>query len=498
MIPLDPNELRHEGRAALELLARYWEGVSGPMSPRVQPDSKPGSVLRELAEHAPDAASDAWPQIFADIERTIIPNLTHWQHPAFAAYFPANISTASVVGELLSAGLGVNGMLWATSPAATELEIRVMDWMCHACGLPEAFLSTAPSGGGVIQGTASEATLAAMVAARHRTRRSARAAGPASPHLTLYASNQAHSSIVKGAMIAGLADDPDDRTHVRLIDVDETFAMRAEVLERQMMADVDAGRAPMFVCASIGTTSSTAIDPVPAIGHVVARVAARLAERGIAAPWLHVDAAHAGAMAICQEFRGLFAGVEHADSYCFNPHKWLLVNFDCDCFWTRDRASLTGSMSITPEYLRTQEGVTNFRDWHVPLGRRFRALKLWLVLRRYGLEMLRGYVREHVALAAWLEGQMRADLRFEIVAPRTMNLVCFRLRDSDPDRGDRRTRQLLDTLNASGDMLLTPTVLPIGGASRAVGRVCIGSSTTRREHVEAMWGRIAEAARRTV
>jgi aromatic-L-amino-acid/L-tryptophan decarboxylase len=297
-------------------------------------------------------------------------------------------------------------------------------------------------------------------------------------------------------MIAGLADDPDDRTHVRLIEVDATFALRAEVLERQMLADVDAGLVPMFVCACIGTTSSTAIDPVPTIGAVIARVASRLGERGIAAPWLHVDAAHAGAMAVCPEYRGLLSGMEHADSYCFNPHKWLLVNFDCDCFWTRDRQSLTGSMSITPEYLRTQEGVTNFRDWHVPLGRRFRALKLWLVLRRYGLEALRAYVREHVQLAAWLEAQMRADARFEIVAPRTMNLVCFRLRDSDPERGDRRTRELLDMLNASGEMLLTPTVLPIGGASRTVGRVCIGSSTTRREHVEAMWTRIAAAAGR--
>jgi aromatic-L-amino-acid decarboxylase len=507
--PLDADLLRTQGDRILDFIARYWASLEArPVAPHTLSPSdparvNPGDVLSALPLAAPEHPGDAreWDRILSDLDSIILPALTNWQHPGFFAYFPANISAPAVLGELLAAGLGVNGMLWATSPAVTELETRVLDWLARAIDLPDSFLSTSGNGGSVIQGTASEATLSSLVAARHRARQKlSRGAGvpPVNPHYTLYTSTQAHSSIIKAAMIAGLADSPEDRTHLRLIETDRSHAMRPDALARAIVEDLAAGRVPIHVAATLGTTSSTAFDPLPAIHEAIAS-ACRNASPAAFLPWLHVDAAHAGSAFICPEFRALAQGLEHADSFCTNPHKWLLTNFDCDCFYTSDRRSLIASMSISPEYLRNSASssgaVIDYRDWHIPLGRRFRALKLWFVLRAYGLEALRDGIREHVRLAAWFEERVRSDPRFELAAPRTINLVCFRLRPppgSSDEHADRLNRTLLDRLNATGRLHLIHTILPDEhGTGRVTLRFSVGTSTTRERHVHQAWETIS-------
>jgi aromatic-L-amino-acid decarboxylase len=472
---MSPDQFRELGRRMVDWIADYMERVESLL---VLSRATPGEVGAALPAAAPERG-EPWDAIFGDLERIIVPGLTHWQSPNFFAYFPCNASGPGILGELLSAGLNVNGMMWATSPAATELETRMLDWMARAMALPEKFVSTSANGGGCIQGTASESTLIAMIAARAR-------AGPGAD-LVAYASAHAHSSIVKAAMILGIARGPEDRERVRLIEVDGSYRTRPEALEGAIRADLEAGRTPFFVCATVGTTSTTSVDPLDEIGGVLAR--AGLAGR----TWLHVDAAHAGPAMLCEEFRWMFRGVEHADSVCMNPHKWMLTNFDCDLFWTSDREALVSALSITPEYLRnaaSESGaVIDYRDWQIPLGRRFRALKLWFVLRHYGLEGLRAHLREHVRLAAMLERWVAADARFELAAPRTLNLVCFRLRGEGAGAEDAN-RRLMEALNASGRMYLTHTVLN----GRTVLRVAIGASGTQERHVADAWGLIQRTA----
>ncbi|MCC6968819.1 MAG: hypothetical protein IT434_01230 [Phycisphaerales bacterium] len=512
---MSPDEFRRLGHRAVDWIADYWASLGSlPVLSRVAP----GEVREMLPPDPPEqgAGEAGYDAVFADLSRIIVPGLTHWQSPNFFAFFPANASTPGVIGELLSAGLGVQGMLWATSPACTELETLTLDWLAKATGLPVKFLSTSAHGGGVIQGTASEATLVALLSARRRALRaigggatgdsSRRIGAPAhDPEhaLVMYASTQAHSSVMKAAMIAGLATGPDDKRRVRLIDTDEHYAMDDAALEHAMRDDLARGLVPCCVVASVGTTGTTSIDPVGAIAGVIANIFDRVPPE--IRPWLHVDAAHAGAACVCPEMRWIFRGVERADSLCFNPHKWLLTNFDCDAYWTSDRESLVGAMSITPEYLRNSAsesgGVIDYRDWQVPLGRRFRALKLWLVMRHFGLEGLRSHVRSHIAMAEWFEARVREDDRFEIAAPRTMNLVCFRLRGEGAE-SDARNKALMDRLNQSGDLYLTHTVLPKAGSlapagsiahrlgGRLVLRMAIGASTTTRAHVERAWATI--------
>lgn len=480
---MTPEEFTIRAREMADWIAAYWRRLPElPVLSRV----KPGDVLHALPEHPPERGSDDWNAAFADLERIIVPGLTHWQSPGFFAYFPSNISGPAVLGEMLSAGLGVQGMLWATSPACTELEVRVLDWLAEMLGLPESFRSTRSKegGGGVIQGTASEAVLAALVAARMK----ARTARPGT-HLTLYTSTQAHSSVIKAAMVAGLAEGPDDRTHLRLIGVDEQYRIRPDMLASAVREDREAGRVPCFVCATIGTTSSGAVDPLSDVAEVIG---SQTAGDASPRPWLHVDAAHLGAALLCPENRWMSCGVERADSFSFNPHKWMLTNFDCNCFWVRDKRALIDSMSIAPEYLRNAASeageVTDFRDWHVPLGRRFRALKLWFVIRHYGVEGLRAYIREHVRLATVFEELVRGDDRFELVAPRSASLVCFRLRDrGEIGEADGRNKSLLAALNESGKVYLTHTVLPRGGKGVYTLRMAIGAVQTREEHVRGAW-----------
>ncbi len=474
---MTPDEFRRCGHALIERIARYMEEVETcPVLSQV----RPGSVRARLPRAAPEHG-EPFARVLRDIDEIVMPGITHWQSPSFFAYFPANASGPSILGDLLSSGLGVQGMLWATSPACTELETHVLDWLVELLGLPERFLSTS-AGGGVIQDTASSSTLAALLAARERASAGAvneygAGLGPGrggGSRLTVYTSAHAHSSVEKAVKIAGLG-----RAGLRLVDVDARHAMRADALEAAIAADRAAGATPAMVSATVGTTSSGAVDPVRAIGEVCRR-------EGI---WLHVDAAHAGSATICPEHRGLADGVEHADSYTFNPHKWLLTNFDCNCFWVADRAALIDALSVLPEYLRnraTDSGeVIDYRDWHVPLGRRFRALKLWFVIRHYGAEGLRAHIRRSVAHADWFAARVEASGEFELAAPVSVGLVCFRHR-----AGDAFNQALMDRLNRSGALYLTHTRLD----GRLVLRFAVGAPATRRGHVEAAWARIAEAA----
>lgn len=515
---MTPESFRANAARAIELIASYWEGLerdAGSAETRmpVRCPMGPGELLARLPGRAPESrgGADEWERIFGEVESLIVPSLTHWQSPNFYAYFPCNGSFPAIIGELLCAGLGVNGMLWATSPGATELETRLLDWMCGAMGLPGSFLSTSANGGGCIQATASESTLAAMLAGRQRTRERTRARGVVRPEFVVYTSTQAHSSIVKAAMVAGIAEGPDD-PRVRLVPVDESGAMREDELARLVREDAAAGRVPFYVCATIGTTGITAIDRVERIAAALDGVDAWRENAG----WLHVDAAHAGALMLLPEFAGLRAGLERADSLCFNPHKWMLTTFDCDLFWTRDRRSLISSMSINPGYLRNEASesgaVFDYRDWHVPLGRRFRALKLWLVLRHYGLEGIRAYLRGHVRLAELVESWARGDDGIEVCAARTMNLVVFRPRargGETPGEQDARTRRVMEELNASGRLFVSPVVLPAEWgdareghparelAGRAAIRMAIGATLVREEHVRGAWEQIREAVRRS-
>lgn len=461
---MTPDEFRRQGGEVVEWIARYMEQVEGyPVLSQVAP----GDVRAQLPPHPPESPQP-FDVVLADVDRIILPGVTHWQSPNFFAYFPANTSGPSILGELLSAGLGVQGMLWATSPACTELETLVLDWVVDLLDLPDRFRSTG-AGGGVIQDSASSATLCAVLAARHRAAPDNDLTG-----LVAYTSQQAHSSVEKDIRVAGLP-----AASLRTIEVDETFAMCPEALAEAVEVDLAAGRRPFFVCATVGTTSSTAIDPVPAIADVCER-------HGL---WLHVDAAMSGSAAVVPELRFVNEGLDRVDSYCFDPHKWLFTNFDCDCFYVADRSALIGALSVLPEYLRNtaseQGAVVDYRDWHVPLGRRFRALKLWMVIRHYGAEGLRHHVRRHVALTQELVGWIEADDRFELVAPAPLNLVCFR-----HVGGDDANQRLLDTLNASGDLYLTHTRLD----DRLTLRLSVGQTHTEREHVVAAWARISAIA----
>jgi aromatic-L-amino-acid decarboxylase len=432
---------------------------------------EPGGIRAQLPVEPP-SRGESFDAMLRDVDEVLLPGVTHWQSPDFFAYFPANTSYPAILGELLAAGLGVQGMLWATSPACTELETHVLDWLVGMLGLPDRFRSSG-NGGGVIQDSASSATLCAILAARERATGFASNDRGLDERLVAYTSNQAHSSVMKGIGVAGVG-----RENLRLIDVDGAFAMRPDLLEERIRADRAVGLVPFFVSATVGTTSSNAIDPVRAIGGICAR-------EGL---WLHVDAAMSGTAALCPEYRYLHDGLEGVDSYCFNPHKWMFTNFDCDCFWVADRAALIRTLSILPEYLRnraTESGaVIDYRDWHVPLGRRFRALKLWFVIRHYGVDGLRHHVRRHVELAQRFRGWIEEDQRFVLAAPAPLNLVCFRHRS-----GDEVNRALVDRLNESGDLYLTHTMLD----GQYTLRFCVGQTRTEAAHVEAAWRRILEA-----
>ncbi|HEY8093415.1 MAG TPA: pyridoxal-dependent decarboxylase [Acidimicrobiales bacterium] len=466
---MTPEEFRKQGYALVDWITDYLEGIERhPVSPRVEP----GWVRAQLPQHPP-SEPEAFDHVLADLDRVIVPGLTHWQHPSFFAYFPANTSYPAILGELAAAGLGVNGMLWATSPACTELETLMMDWMVELLGLPDRFRSSG-AGGGVIQGSASEATLCAILAARERATGGAGNRQGAPGNLVAYATSQAHSSIEKGLRIAGIGSD-----NLRVVAHDAAMAMRPDALAAAIAEDKAAGRRPFFVCAAAGTTSTTAFDPVAAIATICAA-------EGL---WLHLDAAMSGIAALCPELRWVNAGLDRVDSYCTNPHKWMGVNFDCDLFWVADRAALLDALSILPEYLRSAAGqaggVLDYRDWQIPLGRRFRSLKLWFTLRCDGVAPIQDMIRDHVAWTQDLAGWVAADDRFDLVAPHPLNLVCFALR-----AGNDASDALIEAANASGGALFTRSVID----GRSIVRFCVGGRTTECQHVQAGWGLLQSLA----
>lgn len=466
---MNPEEFRRHGYQVIDWIAEYMENVEEyPVLSQV----KPGDVRAKLPAAAPEEG-EPFERILKDVNEIIMPGVTHWQSPNFFAYFPGNTSGPSILGEMLSAGLGVQGMMWVTSPACTELETHVLDWLAEMVGLPEKFRSSS-TGGGVIQATASSGSLVAAIAAREQATQGRGNEAGVSSGLTAYTSAEAHSSIEKAVRIAGIGSE-----NLRKIETDETFAMRPEALAQAIRDDKAAGLTPALVCATVGTTSSTAIDPVPEIGRICA-------EHGV---WLHVDAAMAGTAALCPEFRFLHEGLEFADSYLFNPHKWMLTNVDCSAFYVADRRKLTAAMSVVPEYLRNVASdsgeVIDYRDWQVELGRRFRSLKLWFVIRSYGVKALREIVRRHVALAQEFAVWVEADSDFEVAAPVPLSLVCFRHRV-----GDGANQAIMDRVNESGRMFMTHTKLD----GKLTLRLSIGQGTTEKRHVEQAWEAIREAA----
>lgn len=488
---LHPDRFITDAARITDWIADYWRTLA---ERPVSPPTKPGDVLAALPDAAPEVP-EGWDTILHDLNTIIAPNSLHWQHPSFFGYFPCNTSEPAILADLVSSALGSQGMLWQTAPATNELERRLLDQMARAIGLPERFTSTSDRGGGTIQPTASDATLAALVAARRRAFDRKPDAAPSD--LILYTSDQAHSSVVKAAMIAGLARHAEDRSQLRVLPTKHTGDVDHASLDTDALAialdeDTRAGRVPTYICATLGTTATGAFDDLSKIGGAIARLP------DDARPWVHVDAAWAGAALVCPEHRAMLRGVDHADSFCFNPHKWLLTTFDCNLFWTADRATLIDAMSITPSYLRSEASdlgtVFDYRDWGVPLGRRARALKLWFVLRRFGLERLRAFIRGHVALAEGLEHRIAQDARLALSAPRSLALVCCHVVRPTLDEENRATDALAQAVNASGAAYVTPTTVETPQGPRRTVRVAIGGVNTTALDVDRLWETLAAAA----
>jgi aromatic-L-amino-acid decarboxylase len=468
----DP-ELRAALHRVADMIADYLQEVGQyPVLPSV----RPGEVDSMLSG-SPPLEGESLNAILDDYARIIEPNITHWNHPGFLGYFSITGSGPGILGEALSAALNVNAMLWRTSPAATELEERVCDWLRQMLGLPEIYR-------GHINDTASISTMLGLAAARHaqsdlRIRDLGLAGRPDLPELIVYTSDQAHSSCDKAAMTLGLG-----LEHVRRIESDGDFRMRFDSLVEAIDADRRAGRRPIAVIATAGTTSTTSVDPID-------RIAELCRQEGI---WLHVDAAYAGSAAICPELREAFNGWERADSIVFNPHKWLFTPFDCSVMLMRDVDALRSAFSLVPEYLKTdEEGVTNLMDLGVQLGRRFRALKLWMVIRAFGVEGLQARIREHCRMATDLASTIESDSDFEVVAPVPFSVVCFRwLAGDSPEEQDALNEALLNEINAQGPILLSSTSLE----GRYTLRMAIGNLKTTEQHLHEAWKLIRSTAER--
>jgi len=464
---MNTKDFREHAHQLVDWMADYLENIEDY---RLVPDTKPRQVFEQIPDIAP-LKGENFEQIFTDFRQIIVPNMTHWQNPSFFAYFPANSSPPSVLAEMLTATLAAQCMIWQTSPAAAELEEKMMIWLQNLCGLPKNWH-------GVIQDTASTATLCALLTAREQfSDFQINQKGFQNQQFVIYGSTQTHSSLDKAVKIAGFGID-----NLRKIEVDQHFSMKPEILEKTILEDLENGKKPLCVVASIGTTSSTAVDDVVEIGEICQKY-------GV---WLHIDAAYAGNAAILPEKRGFFKGLELADSYVFNPHKWLLTNFDCTAYFVKNKEALIRTFSIMPEYLKTQvdEQVNNYRDWGVQLGRRFRALKLWFVLRSYGSEGLQSILRGHHEFAENFAEKLRQHTDFEIVAPLNFNLVCFRFcpKNHSESELDQLNEQLLHRLNATGKVFLTHTKLN----GKYIIRAVFGQTFLEQKHVEKLWELILE------
>lgn len=464
---MDTESFRKHAHALVDWMADYFENVEDyPVSPNI----KPGDIIKQLPKAAPEKA-ESFDQIFADFKNVIMPGITHWESPNFMAYFPANKSKASVLGEMLMSTLGSQCMIWLTSPAAAELEEQVMNWMRDMIGLPKSFT-------GVIQDTASTATLCALLTAREKySNFQVNERGFNEEKFVVYASEQIHSSIDKAVKIAGLGS-----ANLRKIKVDEAFAMQPNDLENKIKEDIKAGFQPLCVISAIGTTSTTAIDPIASISSICQSYRV----------WHHVDAAYAGTALVCPEMRWMAEGAEHADSFVFNPHKWMFTNFDCSAYFVKDPSALVNTFSITPDYLKTNvdDEVKNYRDWGIPLGRRFRALKLWFVIREMGVEGIQEKIRKHISLGKWLAKQVDEHEDFELMAPVPLNTVCFRYTNGVASQLDELNEKIMNTINKSGKLFFTQTRLN----GKFTLRLALGNTNLEAYHVENAWQLIQETA----
>ncbi|XP_073107459.1 tyrosine decarboxylase-like [Elaeis guineensis] len=468
--PLDPDVLVKESRAVVDFIANYYRDIERyPVRSQVEPEY--------LSKRLPDQAP-IFPQpiqtILDDIHDDIFPGLTHWQSPNFYAYFQANASTAGFLGEMLCSGLNVVGFNWIASPAATELESIVMDWMGKMLKLPSSFLfSGGQGGGGVLHGSTCEAVVCTLAAARDSAL--TKMGGDGITKLVVYASDQTHSTVQKASKLIGI---PPSNFRAIPTSAASDYALTPDSVRSSMEADIAKGLVPLYLCATIGTTAVGAVDPLLELGKVAN-------EYGV---WYHIDAAYAGSSGICPEFRHYFDGVELADSFSLNPHKWFLTNMDCCCLWVKSPSSLVDALCSNPEYLRNKASdaktVVDYKDWQIALSRRFRAMKLWVVIRRYGMANLMEHIRSDVAMAEHFERLVAMDRRFEVVVPRKFALVCFRLKPrfqgDDPSELNRR---LLEAVNSSGQAFMTHAVV----ARMFVVRFAIGATLTEMRHVEATW-----------
>jgi aromatic-L-amino-acid decarboxylase len=457
---MSPEEFRKAGHQVVDWLADY---LTDPSKYPVLSRNRPGQLIDALPPSAPETGEE-WPAIFADFERLIIPALTHWNHPGFMAYFATTSSPPGILGEMLAAGLNTNGILWKSSPAVTELEQVSLGWLRQWIGLPDEWF-------GIIFDTASTGTMHALAAARQFAAPEVRATGQSVP-LTVYCSEQAHSSVEKGALAIGIG-----QPNVRKIPTDCAFRMDPAALERAIEEDVRAGKKPIAIIPTVGTTATASIDPVRACRNIADRYAA----------WLHVDLAYAGSAAILPEYRWIMDGVELADSMVTNPHKWLITPVDLSATYTRRPEVFRAAFSLVPEYLRTAEDprALNYMEYGVPLGRRFRSLKLWFILRTYGREKLAQFIRDQITWAQELAKQIEEHPNFEIAAPQAFSLICLRYKGSDDEN-----RAILDRVNSTGEIFLSHAALN----GRYVIRIAIGNLGTQRCHVQRAWELIRQAA----
>jgi aromatic-L-amino-acid/L-tryptophan decarboxylase len=465
MTDMNSNDFREYGRQLIDWIADYLDHPERyPVLSRV----KPGEVKGRLPAQPPESP-EAFDDILRDFNEVIVPGITHWNHPAFMAYFGTTGSLPGILGELLTAGLNANGMLWRTSPSVTELEEVVLDWLRQMVGLPDTFK-------GVIMDTASISSMIAVAAAREALNLRIREEGMAGrsdlPRLTMYTSEQSHSSIEKGGIVLGIG-----QQNIRKIEVDAEFRMKPDRLAAAIEEDRRSGCVPFFACATVGTTSTTSIDPVSAIADICAREKV----------WLHVDGAYGGNAAVIPEMRWVLNGVERADSFVMNPHKWMFMPIDFSAFYTRHVDILKRAFSILPEYLRTAEGstVTNFMDYGVQLGRRFRALKFWFMVRTYGVDGISERLREHIRLAHVFESWVHDSADWEVVAPVPFSTINFRACPASvpEEKWNDLNERILDAVNATGEVFLSHTKLN----GNFVMHLAIGNIRTEEKHIARAW-----------
>nr|P17770.1 RecName: Full=Aromatic-L-amino-acid decarboxylase; Short=AADC; AltName: Full=DOPA decarboxylase; AltName: Full=Tryptophan decarboxylase; Short=CrTDC [Catharanthus roseus]AAA33109.1 tryptophan decarboxylase (EC 4.1.1.28) [Catharanthus roseus]CAA47898.1 tryptophan decarboxylase [Catharanthus roseus] len=466
--PLEAEEFRKQAHRMVDFIADYYKNVE---TYPVLSEVEPGYLRKRIPETAP-YLPEPLDDIMKDIQKDIIPGMTNWMSPNFYAFFPATVSSAAFLGEMLSTALNSVGFTWVSSPAATELEMIVMDWLAQILKLPKSFMFSG-TGGGVIQNTTSESILCTIIAARERALEKL---GPDSiGKLVCYGSDQTHTMFPKTCKLAGIYPN-----NIRLIPttVETDFGISPQVLRKMVEDDVAAGYVPLFLCATLGTTSTTATDPVDSLSEIAN-------EFGI---WIHVDAAYAGSACICPEFRHYLDGIERVDSLSLSPHKWLLAYLDCTCLWVKQPHLLLRALTTNPEYLKNKQSdldkVVDFKNWQIATGRKFRSLKLWLILRSYGVVNLQSHIRSDVAMGKMFEEWVRSDSRFEIVVPRNFSLVCFRLKpDVSSLHVEEVNKKLLDMLNSTGRVYMTHTI--VGGIYML--RLAVGSSLTEEHHVRRVW-----------